>query len=90
MFKNPWSDCVLKAEYDHRAREAGLRQERVGRAFAMPPVSKAGRLARLVCLVGLSMMGVEEGTDVGRTGSLDDSSICGLAVAVPFAGVCPR
>ena len=82
MFKNPWNDCVARAEHDHRAREVRLRLECCERAFDRVSVGKA-RLVRLIRLLSLRVSGSGGTDEDGFTGPMNDQGSY-IVVAVPF------
>jgi hypothetical protein len=82
MVRDPWSDCLLKAEHYHQVRETRLGYERVERLlvtrFDRDPWLI--RLTRLLHLNASRASGLEQ---AGHTGSLNEQRQQCVVVAMP-------
>ena len=83
MLRGQPNKNVPRVEYDHRAREARRRQERVERLLLVNPVGKGVRLVRLVRLVGLSVSG-DDSRESGSAGSMTDQRTRDIVPAISF------
>jgi hypothetical protein len=67
MVRDPWSNCLLKAEHDHRVREARLGYEGIERLLVtrLDRDPWLVRLARLLHLDASSASGLKQAGDIG-------------------------
>jgi hypothetical protein len=79
---------VPRVEYDHRAREARLRLERIERMLVERPATAGPRLFRLFRLLGVGLSGGGRGDRA--TGSPSSRRPCGIPISAPGIGHRPR
>jgi hypothetical protein len=84
MIRDPWGDCLLKAEHDHRVREARLGFESVERLLVMRLDREPWlvRLARRLHLDGSGASGLKQGE---HRVTPDNQPRQGVVVALPAA-----